>query len=82
LDELLDGPDKLECFVRFDEVNYSLSRTRDLITHAETYSYWAFHESFRELRREARISEVSLISALYDFDKAMKGETNGSEQGQ
>jgi hypothetical protein len=31
------GVSKRECFIRFDEVNYWLSRTRDLITNAETY---------------------------------------------
>ena len=57
-DSALSGQDgglsKLDCFIRFDEVNYWLSRTRDLITNAETYSYPAFRESFRELRREAQ----------------------------
>jgi hypothetical protein len=42
---------KLECFSRFDDVHYWHSRTRDLIATAETYSYLAFRESFRELRR-------------------------------
>jgi hypothetical protein len=35
-------PSKLACFTRFDEVNYWHSRTRDLITNAEAYSYPAF----------------------------------------
>jgi hypothetical protein len=55
---------KLECFSRFDHVHYWHSRTRDLIANAETYSYPAFRESFRELRRESRMIQVK--SAL-DF---------------
>ena len=62
---------KLECFVRFDEVTYWLSRTRDLISSAETYSYPAFAKSFRQLRREARRSEFALVVALYRFKQAM-----------
>ena len=76
MDELLDGPDKLECFVRFDEVNYWLSRTRDLITNADTYSFPAFRESFAELRREGRVAEFALIAALYRFKNAKQGGTN------
>jgi hypothetical protein len=68
--------DELSCFVRFDEVNYWLSRTRDLITNAETYSYPAFAKSFRQLRREARKSEFALLVALYKFERAMKGEAS------
>ena len=63
---------KLDCFIRFDEVNCWHSRTRDLITNAETYSYPAFRESFRELRREARKSEMELVIALFHFERAMK----------
>ncbi|MGD1210464.1 MAG: hypothetical protein ABR973_03770 [Candidatus Acidiferrales bacterium] len=62
---------KLECFNRFDEVNYWLSRTRDLITNAETYSYRAFRKSFWELRRKARKSEMELVIALFRFERAM-----------
>jgi hypothetical protein len=65
------GISKLECFIRFDEVNYWLSRTRELITNAETYCYPAFRESFRELRREARKSEMELVIALFRFERAM-----------
>ena len=72
MDELLDGPDKLECFVRFDDVNYWLSRTRDLISDAETYSFPAFRESFIELRRESRKAEFLLVVALYGFQREMK----------
>ena len=68
--------DKLSCFVRFDEVNYWLSRTRDLITNAETYSYPAFAKSFRQLRREARKAEFALVVVLYKFERAMKGEAS------
>jgi len=63
---------KLDCFIRFDEVNYWLSRTRDLIASAETYTYPAFRESFQELRREARKSEIGLVAALFQFQKEME----------
>jgi len=66
------GLSTLECFIRFDEVNYWLSRTRDLIASAETYAYPAFRESFRELRREARKSEFALVVALYKFQREME----------
>lgn len=65
------GPSKLDCFIRFDKVNFWLSRTRELIANAETYSYPAFRESFRELRREARESEMELVIALFRFERAM-----------
>jgi hypothetical protein len=65
---------KLECFIRFDQVHLWLSRTRELIADAETYSYPAFRESFRELRREARKSEMELVIALFQFEKAVKRE--------
>jgi hypothetical protein len=65
------GPSKLDCFIRFDAVNYWRSRTRDLITNAETYDYSAFGESFRELRREARKSEMKLVIALFRFEREM-----------
>jgi len=68
--------DKLNCFVRFDEVNYWLSKTRDLITNAETYSYPTFAKSFRQLRRETRKSEFALVVVLYKFERAMKGEAS------
>ena len=58
------GIGKLECLIQFDEVTYWLSRTRDLISGAETYSYSAFQESFWELRREARKSEFALVVVL------------------
>jgi hypothetical protein len=63
---------KMDCFNRFDTAAYWLSRTRDLIANAETYSYPAFRESFRELRREGRKSEMELVIALFKFDRAMK----------
>ena len=62
---------KLDCFTQFDEVNFWLSRTRHLIANAETYSYPAFRESFRELRREARKSEMELVIALFRFEREM-----------
>lgn len=65
------GLRKLECFTRFDKVHYWLSRTRELIANAETYSFPAFRESFRELRREARKSEMELVIALFRFERAM-----------
>ena len=67
-------PSKLDCFLAFDDVSYWHSRARDLIANAETYSYSAFRESFRELRREARKSEMQLVIALFQFEKAVKRE--------
>jgi hypothetical protein len=66
------GLTKLNCFIRLDEVSYWLSKTRELIAGAETYSYPAFRESFRELRRESRKSEMELVVALFHFERAMK----------
>lgn len=65
------GLSKLECFVGFDHVGYWHLRTRELIANADTYSYPAFKESFRELRREARKSEMQLVIALFRFERAM-----------
>jgi hypothetical protein len=83
---------KLDCFIRFDEVNRWLLRTRDLITYAETYSYPAFIKSFRQLRRHARRADFELVIALYQFERALrsvsqstqikKGEANASKQRQ
>ena len=68
-----DGkPSKLECFIWFDDVSYWHSRTRELIANAESYSYSAFRESFRELRRESRKSEMELVIALFHLERAMK----------
>jgi hypothetical protein len=68
------GLSKLDCFIRLDEVTYWLSRTRDLITNAETRSYLAFRESFRELRRESRKAEFALMVALYQFNKEWRNK--------
>ena len=65
------GLSKLECVTRFDEVHHWQSRTRALIANAEKYRYPAFRESFRELRREARKSEMELVIALFRFERAM-----------
>lgn len=65
-------PSKADCLTAFDDVSYWHSRARDLIANAETYSYPAFRESFRELRREARKSEMELVIALFQFERAMK----------
>ena len=64
-------PSEMDCFIRFDEVHFWHSRARDLIANAATYSYPAFRESFRELRREARKSEMQLVIALFRFERAM-----------
>jgi hypothetical protein len=63
---------KRDCFIRFDEVHFWLSRTRELVADAETYSYPAFRESFRELRREARKSEMELVIALFHFERTVR----------
>jgi hypothetical protein len=66
--------DRLDCFTRFDAVTYWLSRTRDLIASAETYSYPAFWEAFRKLRRRSRKAEFALVVALYQFQRNKERE--------
>ena len=61
-----------ECFTRFDAVKFWHRRTRDLIADAETYSFPAFQESFRELRRESRRAEFALVVALYQFEQEIE----------
>ena len=73
------GLSKLDCFLRFDEVNYSLSRTRDLIANAETYSYPAFWKSFRKLRRKSRRAEFALLLALYYFRLEMEARASDAD---
>lgn len=70
---------KPECFIRFDNVQYWLSRTRDLIANAETYSYPAFLESFRKLRRKSRRAEFALLLALYKFQREMETQTSDAD---
>jgi hypothetical protein len=75
------GGSKLDCFIRFDKVNYWQSRTRELIANAETHSYRAFLESFGELRRESRKAEFELVVALYHFQQEMEPKaTDGDNQ--
>lgn len=62
---------KLDCFIRFDEVNHWHSRTRELIATAETHIYPVFRNFFRELRRESRKAEFELVIALFRFEMAM-----------
>jgi hypothetical protein len=68
------------CVIRFDEANYWLSRTRDLIANAEACSYPAFRESFREVRREARNAEFALVVALYQFYREMEEQATNADQ--
>jgi hypothetical protein len=63
---------KLVCFTRFNEVHYWLSRTRNLIANAESYSFPAFLKSFRKLRRKSRRAEFALLLALYKFQREME----------
>jgi hypothetical protein len=86
------GQSKLDCFIRFDEVNRWLLKTRDLITNAETYSCPAFIRSFRQLRRHARRADFELVIAFFQFERAMRsvsqstqiknGEANANKQRQ
>jgi hypothetical protein len=69
----------LDCFTRFDDVNYWLSRTRDLIANAETYSFPAFRESFRGLRRKSRRAEFALLIALYRFQHEMEARATDAD---
>jgi hypothetical protein len=68
------GLSKLNCFIRFDQMDFWLSRTRDLITNAETRSRLTFRDSFREVRRELRKAEFALAAALYQFDKEWRNK--------
>jgi hypothetical protein len=71
---------KQECFVRFDKLRYWMLRTCHLIANAETYSFPAFLESFRELRRESRKAEFALLLALYKFQREMEQPTNADKR--
>jgi len=72
---------KLDCFIRFDEAHYWLARTRGLIANAESYSYPAFRESFMELRREARKSEIALVIAVFHFQQEMEKQATDADNG-
>ena len=77
-----DGePSKLDCFIRFDDVSHWLSRTRELIAKAETYSYAVFRQSFRELRRESRKAEFELVITLYQFEREMEARAADADNG-
>jgi hypothetical protein len=68
-----DAMNEEECFARFDDVKFWHSRTRALIAEAETYSYPAFEESFRELRQESRRAEFLLVFALLSIRTGNEG---------
>ena len=70
---------KPECFIRFDNMHYWLSRTRDLIANAEAYSCPAFLESFRKLRRESRRAEFALVLSLYKFQRETEAQTSDAD---
>lgn len=74
------GLRKLDCFTRFDELNYWLSKTRDLIANAETRSYPAFLKTFRRLRRKSRRAEFTLLLALYEFQREMEARANDADK--
>jgi hypothetical protein len=74
------GLNKLDCFSRFEDVHYWLSRTRDLIANAEAYSYPAFLESFRKIRRKSRRAEFALLLALYKFQREMEAQTTDADK--
>jgi hypothetical protein len=69
------GFGKLDCFFRFDQLHYWLSRMRDLIATSETYAFPAFRESFRELRRNSVKAEFELSVALNQFETRMENES-------
>ncbi len=73
------GLSKPDCFMRFDAVTHWLSRSRDLIANAETYSYPAFWKSFRKLRRKSRRAEFALLLALYYFRREMEARANDAD---
>jgi hypothetical protein len=63
---------RLDCFNRFDEVDFWMSRTRDMVANAETYSFPEFLESFRKLRRKPRRAEFALLLALNKFQREVE----------
>lgn len=71
---------KLECFTRFDEVNFWHSRTRDLIANAKSYSYPAFLKFFRGTRRESRRAEFKLVVALYKFQREIEEQLTNADK--
>jgi hypothetical protein len=71
---------KLECFIRFTEVNYWLSRIRELIANAETISYAVFSESFREVRRGSRNAEFALVVGLYQFQHELEEQATDADK--
>jgi hypothetical protein len=73
------GLSKLDWFIRFDEVNFWMSRTRDLISSAETFSFPEFLESFRKLRRKSRRAEFALLLALYKFQRKMEEQATDAD---
>jgi hypothetical protein len=73
------GLSKRDCFIRFNDVHYWQSRTRELIANAEAYSYPAFRKSFRELRCESRKAEFELVIALYQFQREMEARAKDAD---
>lgn len=71
---------KIECYARFGEVRLWHSRTLNLISNAESYSYPAFRESFWELRRESRRAEFALVVALCRFEQAMENNAADADK--
>jgi hypothetical protein len=72
---------KLVCYIRFAALTYWHSRTRQLISEAETYSYPAFRQSFRDLRRKSRRAEFELMLALLRFEKEMERRASDATEG-
>ena len=63
---------KLDCFSQFDKVHSWMSRTRDLVTNAGTYTYPALLQSLRKATRKSRGAEFALLLALYGFQREME----------
>ena len=70
---------RLDCFNRIEEVNFWVSRTRDLIANAETYSFSEPLDSFRKLRRKSRPAEFALLLALYKFQCEMEEQATDAD---
>lgn len=71
---------RLDCFFHFDQLNHWLSRMRDLIATAESYTFPAFRESLRELRRSSMKAEFELAAALLRFERQMENDSKKSRK--
>jgi hypothetical protein len=63
---------KRNCFIRFDDMNYWLSRTRDLMSNAETHSHRALRDSLREIGYGSRRTKFAPVVAFHNLFPGME----------